>query len=138
VGATSSFDAVGSNSSDGVYRFRYDIQINNVREEEVSIVRHSWSRFEHHADGRVRSLPELTGTGLGGFSRLGPHRLAGPASVRYQGVLELGTPTGTAEGFFVLQIAKSFHDAPRRDLFVRIGRFGLSKNDEPVVPRAAI
>jgi len=122
------------------YQFTYDMQINNVMDIPVTIVRHSWSISEYHLS-RSRSLPEISGPGLGGYRKTGDYLLEAGQAVRIQGGLTLSAPIGTVEGYLVVELERGAHGPDQNrfeSLVVKIGRFGLSVHNSPVEPRREI
>ena len=141
VGASTHYLAQQSDPSQGVYRFVYDVQINNARASAVAIVGHSWSTTTRGQDG---APVVVAGPGVGGMMEGKVQMLPAGEAFRVQGVLTASGPEANAHGFYAVRLnPASASAAPsavkaraeaavEEAIEVAIGDLALSVDDRPV------
>lgn len=124
-----SVDAVPqmSDPAPKVFRWAYDIQINNARDLALTVVAHRWVTVD--ADGR-ESVQEQ-GAGVGGQFKSRTHLLPAGDAFRTRGVLTTATPTANAFGAYTVRAQTS--GASDVEIEAEVGTIGLSVEGEPVI-----
>ena len=88
-----------SDPAAGVYRWAYDVQINNARDQELTVVAHRWVTVD--ANGK-ESVHEQ-GAGVGGQFKSRTHTLPAGDAFRTRGLLTTATPTANAFGTYTVR-----------------------------------
>jgi uncharacterized protein affecting Mg2+/Co2+ transport len=92
-----------SDPAAGVFRWAYDVQINNARDLELTVVAHRWVTVD--ADGRERVHEQ--GAGVGGQFKSRTHSLPPGDAFRTRGLLTTATPTANAFGTYTVRAQTS-------------------------------
>lgn len=100
IGVSSRYIEQLSAPADKVWRFVYDVQINNARDSPITVVGHRWHVQPETGPSRVVE----EGDGVGG--RAGGRELPLPPgeATRVQGVLESPSPRAVASGHYVVRV----------------------------------
>ena len=125
VGATVERQPERSDEVAGVYRWAYDVQINNARDQAITVVAHRWMTVD--ADGAVK---EINGLGVGGKYRAKEIELPAGDAFRTKGILATATPVGNAWGAYTVRAQTAGGDEVEID--AEVGVVGLSTDGTPV------
>ena len=148
VGASARYLAAASHPEQRLYRFVYDVQLNNARASTVRVVGHRWSVATSVSATSVTEMVVAAGGGAGGRLEAQVLELPPGEATRIQGLLTASSPHANAWGTYTVQLSARDGAAETRvetgvetgngkdtveEIEVEIGALGLSVDDEAVL-----
>ena len=114
-----------SDPAAGVYRWMYDVQINNARDMPVTVAAHRWETAD--AAGKQR---REEGAGVGGNYEAREVTLPAGEAFRTRGIVTTSTPTGNAWGAYTVRAQTA--GGGEVEIEAEVGVVGLSLDGSPV------